>query len=211
MNLAVTLYIDYRSPFSYLVTDDARALARDLPIDLKWQPFQIDLEGAYGGQVEERSERDWRKIRYLYMDARRLANRRGKRVLGPQKIFDPTIAHIGMLLSLERSAEVFERYHDAVGFWSRELDIEDLEHMCSIAAGAGVEAAEFDEAVISGEGRARCRTIVEEAEADGVFGVPTFLIGATGELFWGTDRVWMLRERLGELLRQQNIDGPVAF
>jgi 2-hydroxychromene-2-carboxylate isomerase len=139
------------------------------------------------------------------MDARRLANRKGKRVLGPQRIFDPTIAHIGMLLALDRSPAVFERYHDAVcaGFWSRELNIEDPESMRSIAVSVGIESAAFDQAVNSGEGRARCQAIVEEAEACGVFGVPTFLMDATGELFWGTDRVWMLRERLAEQLRPQ--------
>ena len=36
--------------------------------------------------------------------------------------------------------------------------------------------------------------ICREAEAAGVFGVPTFVID--GELFWGGDRLWMVREKL---------------
>jgi len=35
-----------------------------------------------------------------------------------------------------------------------------------------------------------------EAEASGVFGVPTFVFD--GELFWGGDRIGLLRERLDE-------------
>ena len=35
-----------------------------------------------------------------------------------------------------------------------------------------------------------------EAEERGVFGVPTFVLDESGELFRGTDRVWLLRERL---------------
>lgn len=77
MATTVTLYVDYRSPFSYLVKDEAYALARDLGVKLALRPYSIDLQGAYGGAPEERTERDWRKVRYLYMDARRLANRRG--------------------------------------------------------------------------------------------------------------------------------------
>ena len=40
--------------------------------------------------------------------------------------------------------------------------------------------------------RPRCR----RAEASGVFGVPTFVFD--GELFWGGDRIGLLRERLDE-------------
>ena len=36
----------------------------------------------------------------------------------------------------------------------------------------------------------------DEAEASGVFGVPTFVFD--GELFWGGDRIGLLRERLDE-------------
>jgi 2-hydroxychromene-2-carboxylate isomerase len=76
MSSTVTLYFDYRSLFSYLVKQETYALARDFKVTLHWQPFTIDLHGAYGGEVEERADRDWRKVRYAYMDARRLANRR---------------------------------------------------------------------------------------------------------------------------------------
>jgi hypothetical protein len=34
----------------------------------------------------------------------------------------------------------------------------------------------------------------------GVFGVPTFVVQDTGKLFWGSDRVWLLRERLSGTL-----------
>jgi 2-hydroxychromene-2-carboxylate isomerase len=61
----VTLYIDVRSPYSYLAKAEALALERGFDVRLDWLPFAIDIQGAYGGEVEERSERDWRKVRYL--------------------------------------------------------------------------------------------------------------------------------------------------
>ena len=36
--------------------------------------------------------------------------------------------------------------------------------------------------------------MVRAAEQRGVFGVPTLVLD--DELFWGTDRIWLLRERL---------------
>ena len=205
MTTTVTLYVDYRSPFSYLVKDEAHALARDFGVELVWRPFAIDLEGAYGGAVGERTERDWREVRYLYMDARRLASPRGLIVLGPQKIYDPTIAHVGMLQAQQAGDAVFRRYHDAVceRFWRRELDIEDAAAVRTILVHAGADGHAFDELIESGEGARRCRAITAEGEERGVFGVPTFVLDGSGELFWGTDRIWMLRERLGEKLRQE--------
>jgi 2-hydroxychromene-2-carboxylate isomerase len=203
MTSTVTLYVDYRSPFSYLVKDEAYALGRDLGVSLVWRPYAVDLQGAYGGEVEERTERDWRKIRYLYLDARRLANRRGLIVRGPQKIYDPTIAHIGMLLAIQTGDAVFRRYHDTVcgRFWRRDLDIEDAAAVRSALIETGADGQSFEELIASGDGARQCRAIVADAEQRGVFGVPTFVLEESGELFWGTDRIWLLRERLAHRLQ----------
>jgi 2-hydroxychromene-2-carboxylate isomerase len=206
MTTAVTLYVDYRSPFSFLVKDEAVDLERDFSLRLVWRPFAIDLQGAYGGEVEDRTERDWRKVRYLYMDARRLANRRGLVVRGPSKIYDPTVAHIGMLVAMDAGDAVFRKYHNAVceRFWKHELDIEDASAVRTVLAEVNADAAAFDTLLTSGDGLNRCRAIKKEAETRGVFGVPTFIVDETGELFWGTDRVWMLRERLAEQVRHHD-------
>jgi 2-hydroxychromene-2-carboxylate isomerase len=198
---SLTLYVDFRSPYSFLAKDEAFALARDFAVDIAWRPFRIDIEAAYGGTVEQRSERDWRKVRYLYMDARRLAQKRGLIVRGTVKIFDPTHAHVAMLLAAEAGAATFRRFYDTASerFWRRELDIEDAAAVRALLVDAGADGAAFDRLIESGEGAARCRAIIAEGEARGVFGVPTFVLDATGELFWGNDRLSLLRERLVEM------------
>lgn len=70
---AVDAFIDLRSPYSYLALGPARALAQRQGITFDWWPFITDFRGAYGGEVEERSSRDVAKVKYLYMDCRRLA------------------------------------------------------------------------------------------------------------------------------------------
>ena len=47
---------------------------------------------------------------------------------------------------------------------------------------------------MNGPARAEHDRIIDEAETLGVFGVPTMLFN--GELFWGTDRIDMLVERI---------------
>ena len=58
---------------------------------------------------------------------------------------------------------------------------------------AGGSVGEF-EAYVRGPARAEHDRIIEEAEALGVFGVPTMVFN--GELFWGGDRIDLLIERI---------------
>ena len=188
----VTLYIDYKSPFAYLAKDPAYELERDCDIRLNWLPYTLEIP-MFLGAVETRSANDWRKVKYLYMDARRWANKRGLIVRGPQKIFDSSIASIGMLYALPRGT--FLPYNDMVyeRFWKRELEIEDPEVIRGVLEEAGTDTDGFAD-FLAGEGRRDHDRIYEEAQVLGVFGVPTFVL--EGELFWGCDRIPLLRERL---------------
>ena len=190
---AVTVYIDYKSPYAYLAKDPAWELEREFDVRLDWLPYTLDIP-EFLGTVEGRNPHQWRRVRYSYMDARRLANRRGLTVRGPQKLFDSSIAAIGMLYA-ERH-EVFRKYNDLVfeRFWKRALDIEDREAIRVALSEAGAPIADFFD-FLDGDGRRAHDRICRQAEEIGVFGVPTFVVD--GEIFWGGDRLWMVREKLG--------------
>jgi 2-hydroxychromene-2-carboxylate isomerase len=191
-NAIVTLYIDYRSPYSYLAKEDAYRLEDDFQVTVDWYPYGIDVEGVYGA-VEQRTKREWRKVRYLYMDVRRLANTRGLTVRGTRKIYDPKLAALGMLYA--KSLGILRQYQDGLlsKFWTHEAEIDSNDDIEAALVRAGATAEGF-QAFAGGEGPAQLGRIHEAAEAQGVFGVPTFIFG--GELFWGTDRIALLRERL---------------
>jgi 2-hydroxychromene-2-carboxylate isomerase len=61
-----------------------------------------------------------------------------------------------------------------------------------VEAGAPAGFAAF----LADDGGAEHDRLRGEAEAAGVFGVPTLVFD--GELFWGGDRIGLLRERLDE-------------
>ena len=191
----VSVYIDYKSPYAYLAKDPAWELEREFDVRLDWLPYTLEIP-LYLGTVEGRNAHQWRRIRYSYMDARRLANRRGRglTVRGPQKIFDSSIAAIGMLYA--KSHDAFRRYNDLVfeRFWKRALDIEDREAIRATLSEAGAPVASFFD-FLDGDGRIAHDRICRQAEEIGVFGVPTFVVD--GEIFWGGDRLWMVREKLG--------------
>jgi 2-hydroxychromene-2-carboxylate isomerase len=188
----VTLYVDYRSPYSYLAKEDAYRLEDDYHVTVDWYPYAIDVERVYGA-VEQRTEREWRKVRYLYMDVRRLANARGLIVKGTRKIYDPTLASLGMLHAKRLGS--LRQYHDSLlsKFWTHEAEIDRREDVEAALVAAGATCEGFL-AFAAGEGPEQLRGVYAAAEAQGVFGVPTFIF--RGEHFWGVDRIALLRDRL---------------
>ena len=189
----VTLYTDYKSPYAYMAKDPAYALEREFDLHIDWLPYILNIPD-YLGTVEGRNAHQWRRVRYSYMDGRRLANRRGLTLRGPQKIFDSSLAAIGMLYA--KRSDAFRAYNDIVfdRFWKRELDIEDREVIRSVLSEAGAPVKDFFD-FLGGAGRSDLDRICRRAEEIGVFGVPTFVVD--GEIFWGGDRIWMVREKLG--------------
>ena len=193
----VTAYIDYKSPYAYLAKDLAYELERDFPVRVDWLPYVLDIPSFLGsarvddnGRVieEARNAHQWRRVRYSYMDCRRQARKRGLVIRGPQKIWDSSLAAIGMLYAKRQGDTVLHRYHDLTfeRFWKRELDIEDPGVIGGVLEESGADTAGFS-AYLAGEGREELERICRTAEANGVFGVPSFVVN--GELFWGREHL----------------------
>lgn len=188
----VIAYIDLKSPYSYLALTPARHLAWDCGLTLDWRPLSLDLNEMVGA-VTERSPRQVAKLKYLYMDARRLAEPQGLTIRAPKQVYDSTVANIGMLYAQDQGAFFDYTQIAYARFFDRALDPGDAEAVTAILAEAGVDTAGFA-AFLAGAGQTRLAALAEEALAQGVFGVPTFI--HDGELFWGTDRLPLLRARL---------------
>ncbi len=193
MRRKVDLWLDLRSPYSYLAKDPAYDLERDFEVELRLRPFALDIMGAVKLDDPQAVARGMRRIKYLYADARRFANRRGITLLGPRKIFDPTVVHLAWLYADKRGhgrALIDLAYPR---FFKRELDYEDRLAVTTLLTDAGVDASGF-EAFAEGEGPAELERHRQDAEQQGVFAVPTFVVD--GELFWGQDRVDFVRAKL---------------
>ena len=202
----VSIYIDFKSPYAYLAKDPAEALARDLGATLDWLPYILDIPSFLGsarldkqGNVveENRNAHQWRRVKYSYMDCRRQAHKRGLVIRGTQKIWDSTLAATGLLYAKRQGESVRRRYTDLTfeRFWKRELDIEDTATIASVLREAGADAAGFA-AYATEDGPREVSRISRDAEAMGVFGVPSFVID--GELFWGNEHLPDIRARLAD-------------
>ena len=191
MSRTVDLWLDLKSPYSFVAKDPAYALEKEFGVTLRLRPFHLDIMGGVNLNDPAALQRGMRKIKYLYTDVRRFA--RGQTILGPKKIFDTRLAHIAWLYA-DKSGKgrvfidlAYPR------FFKRELDYEDRAAIDGLLKDAGVDPAGF-EAFAKDEGPKLLADHQQAAEAAGVFAVPTFVVD--GELFWGQDRIDLVRAKL---------------
>jgi 2-hydroxychromene-2-carboxylate isomerase len=185
----VRIYTDYKSPYAFVANKRLFELEEKYGVEPEWLPYTLRIPEF----MEERTPHFWRKVRYAYMDARRYANAQGLTMRGPRRIYDAFYSSAGMLFAQRHG--LFRPYHDTVfrRFWSHDLELDDLNAISGVIASLGGSARDF-EAYVAGPARQEHDRIVDEAEALGVFGVPTMVFN--GELFWGGDRIDMLIERI---------------
>lgn len=189
----VDAFIDLRSPYSYLALKPARLLAERSGVRFDWWPFITDFRSAYGGEVEERSNRDIAKVKYLYVDCRRLAKAQGLTIRSTTKLWDATLGSHALLFANSRG-RLWEFCDPMLAaFWRREFNLESQGEMDAALAAAGLDLADWH-AYQETQAAADMRAATARAEALGVFGAPTFVY--RGELFWGSDRVDLLAATL---------------
>ena len=197
--LEVKFYFAYTSPFTYLALAPAYELERSYRVKLRFIPYGVNIRGVYGGEVAERDERNRRKLRYLYLDARRMAAEAGLTIHPPRRIYSARRAFYGGMCAEDQglfrpyAARVFER------FWQRELEVESAAALEAILAEIGADPAQFrtyiqDEEAVA---KPRLKACFAEAARDQVFGVPTFVVD--GERFWGCDRFEWIKRKLDDL------------
>jgi len=197
--LEVKFYFAYTSPFTYLALAPAYELERSYRVKLRFIPYGVNIRGVYGGEVAERDERNRRKLRYLYLDARRMAAEAGLTIYPPRRIYSARRAFYGGMCAEDQglfrpyAARVFER------FWQRELEVESAAALEAILAEIGADPAQFrayiqDEEAVA---KPRLKACFAEAARDQVFGVPTFVVD--GERFWGCDRFEWIKRKLDDL------------
>jgi 2-hydroxychromene-2-carboxylate isomerase len=186
----IPLYIDLKSPYSYLAAHRALALEEAGEVTFDWQPFVLNIAGRTNADTEA----FLRRARYLYRDVRRFAGPLGLTVKGPKRIYDSTLASIGLLTA--KAAGVHQRYisKSYQRFFDRDLELDDTEVIEALLAECGVDASGLA-AYTAGEDKDALAGSRTEAKTLGIFAASTFVIGK--ELFWGQDRMDMAMNMAG--------------
>ena len=201
-NGSVDFYIDIKSPYAYLALDPAIKMFDQL--GLKWNvwPYTLDIADYLGsatinndGKIisSNRTPHQWRRVKYSYMDCRRMANLQGKTILGTQKIWDSSLfsfAHLWIKEKSEQTLLPFLRESFQL-FWKRKLDIENEEVISNLLTKFQLDSAEFKSWMEPN--RNSVTSLMDAALSKGIFGVPTFVFEE--EIFWGSEKLELIKAR----------------
>ena len=201
-NGSVDFYIDIKSPYAYLALDPAIKMFDQL--GLKWNvwPYTLDIADYLGsatinndGKIisSNRTPHQWRRVKYSYMDCRRMANLQGKTILGTQKIWDSSLfsfAHLWIKEKSEQTLLPFLRESFQL-FWERKLDIENEEVISNLLKKFQLDSAEFKSWMETK--RNSVTSLMDAALSKGIFGVPTFVFEE--EIFWGSEKLELIKAR----------------
>ena len=203
------VYVDIKSPYAFVAIRPTLALEAELGLQFEWRPLTLDIPSYLGsakkkeGKVvasEGRSQRTWNAIRYSYRDARRYAERQGLILKGTEKIWDSSLPNIAILWVMNQACDRLAAYFEAVypPFWRRELDIEDISVVEACLKEAGVSTEGF-RVFADGEGRTLHDELQPNFHPNGIFGVPTYVLG--DEILFGREHIpylrWALTGRQG--------------
>ena len=203
------VYLDVKSPYAFISVKPTLTLEQELGLRFDWRPYTLDIPSYLGSARKEkgavvessgRSPKIWNAIRYAYRDARRYAEMQGYILKGTEKIWDSSIANMGILFVNLYFRDRVPAYLDAIypSFWRRELDIEDIDVVKRCLEAAGVESAGFDD-FVNGEGRQMHDHILAHRFDAGMYGVPTYVL-AEG-VFFGREHLpyirWVLTGKRG--------------
>jgi 2-hydroxychromene-2-carboxylate isomerase len=189
MSRVLTVYYALQSPWTYLGWARLRELVARAGADARYRPIQSGPLFQASSTLPL-AQRPRQRQAYRLMELRRWRDLLGVPLNLHPKHFpvDEDLA-ARMVIAHGRQGGDVAALSQAMlaAVWAQERNLADRDTLLEIARGQGADGpallAAADEEAVHHEYRANTAAAIEQ----GVFGVPTFVIG--DELFWGQDRL----------------------
>ncbi|HEY1956469.1 MAG TPA: 2-hydroxychromene-2-carboxylate isomerase [Polyangiaceae bacterium] len=187
------IFWDFSSPFAYLGTTQADALAARTGAKLVWKPMLLGGVFKSIGQVDA-PVLTWSEAKRLhtFKDLKRWADHYGVPFQFPSRFPTNSLKALRAYLALPEERRGAFREKTFRAYWAEDKDItDDATLRALIGEGADEVLARTQQPEIK-------RALIdatEEAVKRGVFGAPTWIIDGE-ELFWGQDRIPLVERAL---------------
>jgi predicted DsbA family dithiol-disulfide isomerase len=181
----VVVYSDYVCPFCYLgrAALERYEDRRGEPVDVDWRPFDLraDRRGPDGDIVRERDDRkDDSYYEQAVANVERLTERYGVEMHTDLPTpADSLPAQAASLYVKRERPEEWRDFDEAVfeALWVEKRDVGDADVLADLASDVGLDAEAVRDAATDESLRSDLDSAFEEARANGVTGVPTFVHG----------------------------------
>jgi 2-hydroxychromene-2-carboxylate isomerase len=183
----VEFWFDFASSYSYPAALGIEEVARAESVPIIWRPFLLGPIFKAQGWHDSPFNIYPAKGNYMWRDLERLCESLCIPFRKPS-IFPRNgvlAASIACLFSEEPWIPQFVR-HIFLANFAENRDISDVSVLASILERVG-QPASLHAFARSAEGKAKLRSATDHAQAIGIFGAPSFVVGS--ELFWGNERL----------------------
>ena len=181
-------WFEFASTYSYVAASRVERVAGAAGVTVDWKPFL--LGPIFRGQGWSDSPFNVYPVkgRYMWRDMERLCVNEGLPLKRPSQ-FPRNGLLAARVAALEEAgpwrAEFARRIYAAN--FADDRDIGDPVVVGDVLESLGLRGAEILESAHGRENKERLRLQTDEAVRLGIFGAPSFVVGA--ELFWGNDRL----------------------
>lgn len=184
----LTFWFEYGSTYTYLSVARITTLAAARGVQIEWRPFLLAPILKDYGRTQGPFEGYPAKSNYMWRDLERRAAHHGLPYRKPS-VYPPNTlltARIGTLAATQGWCEAFTR-EVFRQHWTEDVAIGSDDNLRRALVAVGRNPDEVIVAAQSESTKQMLRAVTSAAEALGIFGSPTFVIG--DELFWGDDRL----------------------
>jgi 2-hydroxychromene-2-carboxylate isomerase len=194
MNRMLELYWDFSSPFAYLGSTQADALAARTGATLVWRPMLLGAVfkaiGTADAPILTWSEA---KRNYFFKDLARWAQHWSVPFRFPTRFPMMTVKPLRVWFALPEERRTAFREATFRAYWAEDRDISDE---ATLRALIGDGADEVLARAGSKEVKEALFASTQRAIEAGVFGAPTWIVDEK-DLFWGQDRIVLVERALG--------------
>lgn len=190
----IDFYFDFLSPYSYLAHCRLPALADKYGYDISYKPIDLQAAKLAAGNTGPATAQMPVKLRYAIADLTRWSQQYGV-PLAFAKV-PPVTARInkGTFLAIEKDQARDYVTRAWLATFGAGGDFNSDEVLSDLARQMGWSPVEFLEFVSSDAAEQLYESGNKAAQARGVFGTPTMMVG--DEMWWGNDRLNHLEEYL---------------
>lgn len=187
-------YFDIYSPYAYLGFHRLLQIAEAHSYRINFHPVDLKQLKVAAGNTGPANVEIPPKIKYLMVDLKRWAERYGLPFGSIPRAKNYARINSGVFYAQQKGGEVDYIKAAYALVWGRGGDADDDSELRAIATSLGWDVADFMAYIASTEAESCFGNSIEKAIDNGVFGVPTVVIGA--DMWWGNDRMDFLEEAL---------------
>jgi 2-hydroxychromene-2-carboxylate isomerase len=190
------VYWDFSSPFAYLGSTQAEALAARTGATLVWRPMLLGgLFKTVGQPNVPMATWSEAKQRYTLADIHRWAAYWQVPFAWPSRFPMNSLKSMRTYLALDEAHRKAFREATFRAAWGEDRDITDDAVLRELVTNAGGDAEQVFLRTQTAEVKQALIVATERAAAAGVFGAPTWVVDEE-ELFWGQDRLPLVERAL---------------